>query len=240
MAQRLNRLAIGHALGMARVVLPGVLQILFPTAVVNGFLVNADELTLVDTGTPGAASKVLDAIRDVGRSPSDVRRIVLTHRHSDHSGNAAELAEITGADVHVAPADAPFITEGRKQSAPQSATPLGKAMVPYVKVVLPWQVAPVAAHSDLVDGASVGPFRVIETPGHTPGHVSLLWEDRGILFAGDAAAHLTAVGPHPAADDPGLARQSFRKLAGLEFDSACFGHGRAIRSRAADAFRDAL
>ncbi len=217
-----------------------MVQILFPRAVVNGFLVNADELTLIDTGTPGAASKLLDAIRRVGRTPGDVKRIVVTHRHSDHAGNAAELARVTGADVHVAPADAPFVTEGREQSTPQPATPLGRVMVPYVKLALPWKLAPIAARSTLVDGASVGPFRVVETPGHTPGHVSLLWEERGILFTGDAAANLTAVGPHPAADDPDSARESFRRLAGLEFDSACFGHGRTIKSGAAVAFRDAI
>jgi glyoxylase-like metal-dependent hydrolase (beta-lactamase superfamily II) len=221
---------------MARVILPGVLQMLFPRAVVNAFLVNADVITLIDTGTPGAASKVLNAIRDAGHAPRDVKRILVTHRHSDHAGNAAELAEITGAEVHVAPAEAPFVTEKREQSRPLPATPLGKAMVPYVKRALPWEVAPVAAQSTLVEGAFVGPFRVIETPGHTAGHVSLLWPDRGILFTADAAAHLTAVGPHPAADDPGLARESFRRLAGFNFDSACFGHGRPIKSGAGAAF----
>lgn len=218
---------------MARVVLPGVAQMLFPKAVVNAFLVNADVITLIDTGTPGAASTVLHAIRAVGHAPTDVGRILITHRHADHAGNAAELARLTGAEVHVAPLEAPFVTGGREQDLPRVATPLGNALVPYVRVALPWRLdPPVAADSTLVAGASVGPFRVIETPGHTAGHVSLLWEDRGILFTADAAANLTSVGPHPAADDPDRARDSFRLLAGLDFDSACFGHGRAIKSGA--------
>ena len=226
---------------MARIVFPGVSQMLFPKAVVNAFLVNADVLTLIDTGTPGAVSTVVDAIRAVGRSPEDVKRILITHRHADHAGNAAELARVTGAEVHVAPVEAPFLTESREQDLPQAATPLGKAMVPYVKLALPWRLdPPVAATPTLVDGALVGPFRVVETPGHTAGHVSLLWEDRGVLFAADAAANLTAVGPHPAADDPGLARESFRRLAGLNFESACFGHGRAIQAGAAAAFKAAV
>ena len=225
---------------MARVVLPGVAQMLFPKAVVNAFLVNADVLTLIDTGTPGAVSTVIDAIGAVGRAPEDVKRILITHRHADHAGNAAELKRLTGAEVHVAPVEAPFLTEGREQDLPRAATPLGKAMVPYVKLALPWRLDPVAATPTLVNGASVGPFRVIETPGHTAGHVSLLWEDRGVLFTADAAANLTAVGPHPAADDPDRARESFRRLAGLDFDSACFGHGRAIKSGAAEAFRAVL
>jgi glyoxylase-like metal-dependent hydrolase (beta-lactamase superfamily II) len=80
--------------------IPGVREMLFPRAVVNAYLVEADVLTLVDTGTPGGAGKVLAAVRSAGHDPRDVGRILLTHRHSDHAGNAAELARETGAAVH--------------------------------------------------------------------------------------------------------------------------------------------
>ena len=113
---------------------------------------------------------------------------------------------------------------------------MGRVLVPYVKVALPWALPPVAVQETLSDGESVGPFRVIATPGHTAGHVSLLWQERGLLFAGDAAANLTGVGPHPAADDPAQARDSFRGLAERDFESAVFGHGRTVRSRAVEAF----
>ena len=224
---------------MGRVILRGVVEVFFPTAAVNAYVVNADVLTLIDTGTPGSASRLIDAVRAVGRDAGDVGRIILTHRHSDHAGNAAELARTTGAEIHVAPLDAPYVCERREQPKPRAATALGRVMVPYVAVALPWELEPVPAQSTLVEGATVGPFRVVETPGHTAGHVSLLWEQRGILFTGDAAARLTTVGPHPAADDPQLARESFRRLAGLDFDAACFGHGRAVRSGAAAEFRAA-
>jgi glyoxylase-like metal-dependent hydrolase (beta-lactamase superfamily II) len=214
---------------MNRQIFTGVRAVLFPRAVVNAFLVEADVLTLIDTGTPGGAPRIRAALRDAGRAPGDLRRIVLTHRHSDHAGNAAELARLTGADVHVSPIEAPFVTGGAEQPRPRAATPLGRAMVPYVKVALPWRVDPVDAQQTLEDGAMVGPFRVVATPGHTAGHVSLLWEERRILFAGDAAAHITTLGPHPAADDPEMARASFGILAALPFDAACFGHGRALR-----------
>ncbi len=233
MHTRLN----GNRLTMARVILPGVAEVLFPRAVVNAFIVNADVLTLIDTGTPGAAATLVKALRRLNRQPSDIARILITHRHGDHAGNVAELARLSGAEVHVPPADEPFLSERREQPKPRVATPLGRAMLPYVSVALPWEVEPVNAQPTLSDGASIGPFRVVETPGHTAGHVSLLWEERRILFTGDAAAHLTALGPHPVADDPELARKSFRHLGDLEFDAACFGHGRAIRSGAAAQFR---
>lgn len=219
--------------------LPGVTELLFPKAVVNAFVVEADVLTVIDTGTPGGAGKVVQALRDAGHGPADVGRILITHRHADHAGNAAELARLTRAAVHISPVDAPFLREGREQPRPEAATPLGRLMVPYVKAALRWTLEPVAVEETLVEGAMVGPFRVLETPGHTPGHVSLLWVERGILFTADAAAHITSVGPHPAADDPALARRSFQRLAGETFDTACFGHGRRIDSGAAAAFRAA-
>lgn len=219
--------------------LPGVTELLFPKAVVNAFVVEADVLTVIDTGTPGGAGKVVHALRNAGHAPADVGRILITHRHADHAGNAAELARLTEASVHVSPVDAPFLREGREQPRPEAATPLGRLMVPYVKAALPWTLEPVAVEETLVEGATVGPFRVLETPGHTPGHVSLLWAERGILFTADAAAHITSVGPHPAADDPALARRSFERLAGEVFDTACFGHGRRLNSGAAAAFRAA-
>ncbi|MEA2248714.1 MAG: hypothetical protein QOH46_3243 [Solirubrobacteraceae bacterium] len=224
---------------MNRQILKGVRQVVFPRALVNAFVVEADVLTIIDTGTPGGTDALLGAVRDQARQPGDVGRILLTHRHADHAANAAELARITGAEVHVSPVDAPFVRDGTEQPRPRAATPLGRAMVPYVGIALPWKLPPAPVQETLVDGAAVGPFRVVATPGHTAGHVSLLWEERRILFTGDAAAHITGLGPHPAADEPAPARQSFRRLAELDFEAACFGHGRPIRHGAAAAFRDA-
>ena len=218
----------------------GVTGILFRKAMVNAFLVEADVLTLIDTGTPGGAGKTLKALERSGRRPEEVQRIILTHRHADHAGNARALAGVTAAQVHVAPEDAAYVRDGSEQPRPQVATLLGRALVPYVKVALPWRLDAVpAVQESLVDDSTVGPFRVVWTPGHTAGHVSLLWPERGILFTGDAAAHITSLGPHPAADDPEQARESFLRLGRQDFDSAYFGHGRPIKTNAGAAFRAA-
>ncbi|MBA2517974.1 MAG: MBL fold metallo-hydrolase, partial [Solirubrobacterales bacterium] len=62
--------------------IPGVTELLFPRAVVNAFVVEADVLTLIDTGTPGGAAKIVKALRAAGHQPADVGRIVVTHRHA--------------------------------------------------------------------------------------------------------------------------------------------------------------
>lgn len=218
--------------------IPGITEHFFPRALVNAYVVDADVPTVIDAGTPGPRG-ILKAIRKAGFEPTDIGRILLTHRHADHASNAAALARLTGAAVHISPADAPFLTEGREQPRPKPATRMGQGLVPYVKIALPWALDRSPAQASLADDATVGPFRVIATPGHTAGHVSLLWEQRGVLFTGDAAANLTGVGPHPASDDPDVARQSFRRLADLDFEGACFGHGRTIASGAAAKFRSA-
>jgi len=222
---------------MSREIVPGVVEVLFARALVHAYIVWADVPTLIDTGTPGAAKTLITALEASDLRPEDIGRIVLTHAHSDHAGNAAQLAQRSGAEVHVSPGTAPFVREGREQPRPQVATPLGKLMVPYVKAALPWRVEPVEVQETLVEGAMIGPFRVLETPGHQAGHVSLLWEERSVLFTGDAAANITALGPHPAADDPHRQSESFERLGREAFETACFGHGRALSAGAAGRFR---
>jgi len=217
---------------VSREVIPGVFEVLFPRALVHAYVVIADVPTLIDTGTPGGARSVERALRNAGLSLRDVKRIILTHAHSDHAGNAAQLARSSGAEVHISPPTARFVSRGVQQAMPRPATPLGRVMVPYVKAALPWTVTPVESHETLVKEVSIGPFRVLDTPGHQVGHISVLWPDRGVLFTGDAAANITRLGPHPAAEDPAQARASFRQLGNESFEIALFGHGRAITSNA--------
>jgi glyoxylase-like metal-dependent hydrolase (beta-lactamase superfamily II) len=86
-----------------------------------------------------------------------------------------------------------------------------------------------------------GGVKVIATPGHTLGHVSYFVEGHGgVLFAGDAAGHLFGRIGKPAlifTEDMALARESMRKLAAMEFETACFGHGTVLKGRANVEFR---
>ena len=79
---------------------------------VNAWLIDRDGLTLVDTGVPGSADKIVAAIRQLGKQPSDVRHILVTHAHPDHIGSLAVLKQATGARVYAHPLDAPIIRSG--------------------------------------------------------------------------------------------------------------------------------
>ena len=92
-----------------RQVAAGVYVLPFPVSNVYIWDWN-DGITLIDTGIAGSTTTILEALGSLGRGAEDVKEIVLTHFHGDHTGSAAELAEDTGASVLAHPADATIIT----------------------------------------------------------------------------------------------------------------------------------
>ncbi len=82
-----------------------------------------------------------------------------------------------------------------------------------------------------------GGIEVIHTPGHSSGHVSLLWKsDRNVLLTGDAVVNVPRLGYTVAYDDFQTGKQSAAKLAQLDFEVAVFGHGKPILSNASARF----
>ncbi len=84
-----------------------------------------------------------------------------------------------------------------------------------------------------------GGIKAVHTPGHTPGHLSFLLPSKKLLFVGDAAANMLRLGMPLGmfTADRQQAKESIRKLAALEFDVACFGHGRVLKGEANLRFR---
>jgi len=82
-------------------VVPGLYRV--PLGVVDAYLLVDGAVTLVDTGTPGSEGKILAALRALGRGPSDVGAIVVTHCHADHSGSLAALEVEVAVFGHGAP-----------------------------------------------------------------------------------------------------------------------------------------
>jgi glyoxylase-like metal-dependent hydrolase (beta-lactamase superfamily II) len=207
---------------------------------VNAYLLvePSGELTLVDAGLKGAPKKILAAISALGKKPSDVTRIVLTHAHPDHAGGLKRMHEETGARVMCHGVDAPFARAGKAPPRDQrrfAARILG--MLPGNSFP-PCEIDEEIADGQLLDIA--GGLRVVHTPGHSPGHVSLLHESSGVLIVGDSLFNsigLTFSLPWACTDIP-LSRETAGRLGELDFEVAAFMHGPEIRERAQERVRE--
>lgn len=214
---------------------PGLYRV--PTTPFNAinsfvFVEDSGELTLVDAGLKGAPKKLLAAVASLGKEPSDVTRIVLTHTHLDHAGGAARMCRETGARVHVHEADTPFARAG--ESPPVDR----RSFTARVLAHLPGgDFDPVEVDQTLADGQLLdvgGGLLVIHTPGHTPGHVALLHERSGTLITGDALFNWRGItfSPRFFCSDIPMSRETAWRLGDVDYEVAAFMHGPEIRDGA--------
>ncbi len=202
---------------------PGVFQIaLTPRNGINTYVIGD---VLVDTGMKGSAKKILKEVE--GR---DVSAVALTHAHVDHAGGAKRVTEALGVPYWAGAADA-------------EAASTGTAVV-----AKPWMEHGNVANFDgvpvtreLREGDEVAGFQVLDTPGHSAGHVSYWRESDRVLICGDVFNTMnlltTKVGLHQPpglfTPDPAANRRAMRRLAELEPAVMCVGHGPPWRDAAA-------
>ncbi|MEV6816455.1 MBL fold metallo-hydrolase [Micromonospora sp. NPDC051296] len=222
---------------------PGVWRI--PTAgraLVNSYALVADDgsVTLVDCGVKRAPARIVRGLAAIGKRPADVTRIVLTHAHPDHVGGAAEVARRTGAPLALHAADVPYAEAGR--AAPGDPTVGGARLFARLSSgrFPAFEVAQLLADGDLLDVG--GGLRVVHTPGHSPGHVSLLHEPTRVLITGDALFNVAGVRwPVKAfCADFRMTQRTAHVLGELEYDVAAFTHGPEITDRARERIRSFL
>ncbi len=138
------------------------------------------------------------------------------------------------------PSDAPKVTGDEARPGPFTG-PLMKPVISAVRRVSGMHhVEPTSVDREVSDGDELpGGIRAVHTPGHTAGHLAFLVGERRVLIAGDAAANMRKLStPFPYfTEDMAEAKRSIAKLAELDFDVACFGHGTVLRGEANAAFR---
>lgn len=209
---------------------------------VNAYLIDSgdDGLTLIDTGYPKHAAAIEASIRSIGRDPSDLTDILVTHAHPDHLGSAAHMSR--GSVPVSLPEDEAWIARAGVYEVTMSPAPglLNKIMFRLVIGSKPREFPPFEPSKGLSGGEQLsiaGGIDVIHTPGHSTGHVSLLWRrDRNVLIVGDAVVNVPRLGFTAGYDDYEAGKKSAAKLAGLDFDVAVFGHGKPIISNASTRF----
>ncbi len=199
---------------------------------INCYLVREEDgLTLVDTTVAGSASAILAAAQEIG---VPIRRMIVTHAHSDHTGSVDALArELPGAEV-LFPARDARILRGDRSLDP--GEPGGAKLVsPFYSKI---KTRPVR---ELQPGERVGSLEVVAAPGHTPGQVAYLdTRDRSLICA-DAFTTLGGVAttakpfwklplPGIASWDGPTALESARALRALDPSRLAPGHGKVVES----------
>ncbi len=205
---------------------------------INAYLVAHDRrgdgagLTLVDTGTRGAGPRLVRSIRMLGLDPRAVDQVLLTHWHPDHVGSAARFAASGAAPAVAVGAEDLEIVRGTApppRPGPADTTTLGRILT---RVVRP--ATPVPSARGLADGERVeaSGAEVLDTPGHTRGHVAFWLPDTGMLLAGDALWTLGRVTQGPRTLCSALSRraETIQRLARLDPAVLAVGHGPPVRT----------
>jgi hydroxyacylglutathione hydrolase len=197
----------------------------FPPDAINVYLVGD---VLIDASTRWAGRRILRQIRGRG-----VRVHALTHAHPDHQGASHEVCETLAIPLWCGEGDADVMERGGIR-ARQPRHPINTL---YDRM---WTGPPHPVARRLCEGDEVAGFSVLETPGHSAGHVAYWRERDRVLIVGDVLTNMnvdTGVpGLHePKArftPDPARNRVSIRRVAALEPELVCFGHGRPLRDPA--------
>lgn len=194
---------------------------LTPRQAVNAYLVGD---VLVDCGYPMNWKRLQSELG--GSRP---RFHALTHAHADHAGNSKRLKEEHGLEVWVGENDSDVLASGQPEPGDVAVKGLLRRYMSFAGV----EPDRLLKAGDEIDAG----FVVIDTPGHSPGHVSFWREEDRSLICGDVFFNMnmatTAPGLHQPpgmfTPDPERNRQSERLLAELEPALVLFGHGPPLR-----------
>jgi len=196
----------------------------FPPYAINVYLLGE---VLVDAGTRFAARRILRRL-----SGKPVTAHALTHAHPDHQGSSHAICERLGIPLCCGAADADAMERPGEIMARMPRHWLSGTVGPL------WTGPPHSVSRRLREGDQVGSFTVIESPGHTAGHISFWRETDRVLVLGDVLANLNIYNglimlrePERFFSlDPAQNRRSARRLVGLEPRLICFGHGPPLRN----------
>lgn len=203
------------------------------------------EWVLVDAGMPGSAAKITRAAERLFQPGSRPAAIVLTHGHFDHVGAIHTLARDWDVPVYAHPLEMPYLTG---QSAYPPPDPLvGGGAMSLMSAVFPRRPIDLGRRANELpaDGSVPGMpgWRWIPTPGHSPGHVSLVRDSDRTVIAGDAftttkqESLISALTQRAEIHGPPMyftpdwqqARDSLRHLADYAPTTAITGHGPPLR-----------
>ena len=184
------------------------------------YLIQDKGTIMVDGGAPKKAKEFTKAIEKIGINTLDIKLIILTHGHWDHIGSTKEIKKLTGAKIALHHLEKEWLEKSLKPMPP-GVTTWGNILSKIITVLLPLISIP-GTNVDVVignEGISLGeygiPGKVIYTPGHSSGSVSILLKT-GEAFVGDMAMNKFPLRFSPGlpifAEDPVKLNESWKSL----------------------------
>jgi len=171
------------------------------------YMIYGREITLIDSGVASSERIIIDYLRDTGRNPEKISLMILTHAHPDHIGAAQAIKEISGCSVAAHGADRIWIENPDQQVRDRPVPGFNSLVKRSVRVDR------IVEDGDILDlGAGLG-IEVLQTPGHSPGSISLWMQEEEALFSADA---IPLTGEMPIYDDIHLSIGSIQRLRRME------------------------
>ncbi|RYE59054.1 MAG: MBL fold metallo-hydrolase [Sphingobacteriales bacterium] len=197
-----------------------------PRNSINTYLI---EDILIDAGIKSSTNTILK-----GLTGKQVSTHVLTHAHADHQGSSKEICEQLNVPLWCSVLDKPQAESGDvTKEYPGQKHLVTKFQRRY------WAGQGYKVSKTLKENDRLGEFMVVETPGHSSGHLSFYREKDGVLIVGDAAVNMnlltTIEGLHQPPNlfttDKEMNIKSIKKLASLRPKVLCFGHGAVLYNK---------
>ncbi len=232
-------------------VVPKIWCIRRPSYLTCSYVVEIDErrLFFIDAGMSSGGDDIWCALRELRRNMTDVAGCVLTHWHNDHSAGSLLLQNEAGCPIYCHSAEGSMMIRpvnngwgGRLSRWIPEEGPL----VLFKGLLNGGPGVRLEKFVEVQDGELLHDrFRIVLTPGHTPGHLAVFDEKTGTLFAGDA---LATVGgqvrrmSRPVTEDLDAGQRSIERLLELPVDTLCPGHREPLVDARAplDAFRERM
>lgn len=182
------------------------------------YVILGEEIILVDTGRPKNGKGILNDLESMNIKPQDVKHILITHHDMDHVDSLAFLEQITEAKIWASKEDIPYICGKKNREGI-------KRLIKYImKIEKPKDINPYS------NDQKIGDIEFIQTPGHTPGHVSLLYKN--IMFIGDLFKTKNGeVYPMSSLSNwnNSILKESIAKIDNYDFEWICPAHGKPIK-----------
>lgn len=171
------------------------------------YLIFGRQIYLIDSGVVGTGRLIFAYLEQQGRQPAEIAGLILTHAHPDHVGGAKSIKARANCPVYLHEAEVGW-AEAPEQQFRERPVPGFHTLVEG-----PVAVAEALRDGDLLELEPDISLRVLHTPGHSPGSISLLVEGQATLLTGDAL-----ISPYdlPIYDDIATTVASVRRLQALE------------------------